>query len=472
MKWLKVVGKKEPWPLMFGGFATGFLLTLPGIRPVLAPLQIVALVPALLALRRVESWGQCVALGIRIGLAYMAPQAVVLRLPPLMSLTLIVYFLLLFIVLAVVAWRILAFRDVWGCLAFGAFLAVLDWVGFTLMPMWGTAQSLARAWSWYPQAIAFTSVTGITGVIFVLGTIQCLGVIITYERRQRVPGVLALIVILGAVAVVDGLVAGEQPVGHMKVGAVGWLHPRAEGRTGALYEKYLADAAGQGVQLFVSPETAFGVDSDDGPEALTQFRNLARRYGVCLAAGYFDARSSENRVAFIGPAEGIMGRYTKTHLTPFEDYTKGKGQPTIVQVGGIPIGAMICQDDNYTDISRRYGVVPAGIVAVPTNDWITVRSAHLQNTIHRAIESRFAIVRAASNGISAIISPKGQVLATKDHFTDGPGLIVGDVPVYQHRTIFSRYGHWFVAACGVFLASYRVGRKGSPGQRHDNRGGV
>jgi hypothetical protein len=76
---------------------------------------------------------------------------------------------------------------------------------------------------------------------------------------------------------------------------------------------------------------------------------------------------------------------------------------------------MICHDDNYTDISRRYGAKSAGIVVVPTNDWAHVRKAHFQNSIHRAIESRFAIVRAASYGISAIISPTGKRLAVSDH---------------------------------------------------------
>jgi apolipoprotein N-acyltransferase len=266
--------------------------------------------------------------------------------------------------------------------------------------------------------------------------------------------ILILIVIVGSVVTLDILVAREQPIGHIKVGAIGWLFPQAERDIGDVYAKSVADAASQGVQLLVSPETAFGVNDDNIPQALVQFRDLSRQHGIHLAVGYFDAKSSENRAAFINPTDGLVGRYTKTHLTPFEHYAKGNGQPVIVVIDGVSVGVMICQDDNYTDISRQYGVQPTAVVAVPTNDWITVRNAHLQNTIHRAIESRFAIVRAASNGISAIISPKGKLLVIKDHFTDGPGLIVADVPIYGQRTVFSRFGHWFVAVCGVFLACY------------------
>jgi len=79
--------------------------------------------------------------------------------------------------------------------------------------------------------------------------------------------------------------------------------------------------------------------------------------------------------------------------------------------------------------------------------------------IHRAIDSRFAIVRAASNGISAIISPRGEILDVRDHFRGGPGLVIADVPVYNRRTIFSRHGHWFVVACVILLGIHIVQRK-------------
>ena len=156
-------------------------------------------------------------------------------------------------------------------------------------------------------------------------------------------------------------------------------------------------------------------------------------------------------MAFIGPSGEILGRYAKTHLTPFENNPTGTGTPTLITIDGISVGAMICQDDNYTDISRRYGAKSTGIVVVPTNDWAQVRSAHFQNSIHRAIESRYAIVRAASNGVSAIISPTGRRLAVSDHLKGGTGLLVADVPVYNERTIFSRFGCWFVAAGGLLV---------------------
>jgi apolipoprotein N-acyltransferase len=272
--------------------------------------------------------------------------------------------------------------------------------------------------------------------------------------------------VLGIVAVINMMALFYKPIGHLKVATIGWAFSQEEGGLGTsgsfdgLFAESVAAAARQGARLIVSPETAFAEYDDQSRELFSRFVELSRRHRVYLAVGYLDTKSQENRMAFIGPYGNILGRYTKTHLTPFENNPTGTGKPIFITIDGISVGAMICHDDNYTDISRRYGAESAGIVVVPTNDWIHVRKAHFQNSIHRAIESRFAIVRAASNGISAIISPTGKRLAVSDHFKEGPALLVADVPIYNVRTTFSRLGHWFVVAGSLLLVVYYLLKRG------------
>ena len=456
--------KKQMGPL--AGFLSGTLLTAPGIFPVLAPVQVLAFVPLLVALRRMRRWRECFHTGFLMGLGFVAPQILWLQLPPEISLILVAYFVVLLMVLVAVSWSLVRPTGVMGCFAFGAFLAVIDWVVMTAMPMWGTAQSLARCWSWYPCVIAFTCTTGMPGLMFVLGVIQALAVNAFLSRGRRLVTISALAGVLGIVAVVDATALSYKPVGHLKVATIGWALSQEEGGLGTsggfdrFYAKPVAAAARQGARLIVSPETAFAEYDDPSRAPFSKFVELSRRHRVYLAVGYLDTKSQENRVVFIGPSGDILGRYTKTHLTPFENNPTGIGMPIFITIDGISVGAMICHDDNYTDISRRYGAKSTGIVAVPTNDWIYVRRAHFQNSIHRAIESRFAIVRAASNGISAIISPTGKRLAVSDHFKESPTLLVADVPVYNVRTIFSLFGYWFVVASGllvvVYVTSYRA----------------
>ena len=470
------------------GFLSGLLLMIPGVLPVLAPLQLIAFVPLLIVLRRTERHRQRLGIGLLMGLGFVAPQVLLLRLPAPMALVLVGYFLVLITTLVLVSSWIVHHASIWSAFAFGASLAVLDWVNFTVLPMWGAAQSFVRCWSWYPRTIAFTSVTGITGIMFILGTTQALGVMFAIDRPRRVRSLAALLVIVGVALGIDAAILDHKPAGYFRVAAVGWESLNATQEPGPetpegfrrLYAEPMAEAVRGGARLIVSPETAFAVSDDSDPGALTQFLDLARRHDAYLAVGYFDGRSQRNRVAFIGPTEGVMGRHTKTHLTAFEDYPSGTGEPVIIFIDGVKVGAMICQDDNYTDISRRYGVECVDVVVIPTNDWGLVRNAHLQGTIHRAIESRFAVVRAASNGISAIISPDGQRLANLDYCRRGPGMIIAGVPVYKApmkksrlelssgipqmgtrlpRTPFSQFGHWFVSVCGIFLLSCLVLRQ-------------
>ena len=182
-------------------------------------------------------------------------------------------------------------------------------------------------------------------------------------------------------------------------------------------------------------------------EFVARFQGIARKHRVWLILGYHDYSEGRNRLMFMGPDGSELGEYEKTHLTPFEDYKPGSGETVMIRLDDIGIGGMICQDDNFTDLSRAYGRQGAGVVAVPTFDWEMVKDAHLQNSLHRPIESCYAIVRAAMDGISAIVSPTGEVLARRDHFEEGPGVIMADVPILARATPFSRWGHWPVVPC-------------------------
>lgn len=445
------------------GFLSGLMLMIPGVFPILSPVQLIAFVPLLLVLRRTSSWRQRLRIGLLMGLGFVAPQVFLLRLPVPVAVVLVVYFLALIMAFVCVCSFLVRGIGIWSSFAFGALLVVLDWLTITSLPMWGTAQSFARPWSWYPKVVAFTSITGISGILFVLGVAQSLGIAFVLDRRHCVVSLVCLIVVAALVGVTDVAVPADRPTGYLKVAAVGWeyLGTSDEADPGrpdgfrTLCEEPLVEASRCGARLIVFPETAFAVSDESDSTVLARFVDLCREHRVYVAVGYFNGKSNENRVAVIGP-EGILGRYAKTHLTPFEDYSKGTGEPVMVTIDGIRVGAMICQDDNFTDLSRRYAARHADVLVIPTNDWGPIRKAHLQNTIHRAIESRFAIVRAASNGMSAIISPEGERLACLDHVRHGPGMVVAAVPIYpdSRQTPYSRFGNWFVVACGFSLLAY------------------
>jgi apolipoprotein N-acyltransferase len=84
--------------------------------------------------------------------------------------------------------------------------------------------------------------------------------------------------------------------------------------------------------------------------------------------------------------------------------------------------------------------------------------------VFRAVENRVAIVRAASTGISAFISPNGKILGRvtdsqgRDLFVSG--ILVRNVPISGRKTVYTRYGDVFAyavmgaAALAVLLAVF------------------
>jgi apolipoprotein N-acyltransferase len=455
--------KGQDWLCRLAGLSSGLLLVIPTIYPALVPIQLIALTPLfyLAAGAKIRSRGMLVA-GLYMGLAYTLPQLFILRLPVPMSVLLLGWLTIIMVVIAWACGKLLKDSGVLGAVATGALLVVADWVNFTALPIWGTAQSLVRPWSQYPALIQFVSLTGITGIIFALGSLQALAVRFVISPQLRLKSLVVIITILLVLLAANVVILLQKPIGQLKVAAVGWTSKDSE-KLGEIYSEHgfeallaapIASAAENGARLIVCPEGTLWFSETQRQDWLDKLSAITRKHNIFLAIGYIDTTKNENRMMFISPLGDCIGEYTKTHLVFFENFNKGDDRPTQIEIDGYPVGAMICQDDNFIRLSRQYGRRSISLVAVPTWDWLQVKDAHLQNSIHRAIESRYAIVRAVLNGISAIVSPDGSILARKDHFREGPGIIAAELPLYSGHTLFSRLGHWPVVPCVVLLSAY------------------
>lgn len=94
-------GRWKKQAVLNAGFLCGTLLMLAGIFPKLAPVQAFAFVPLLLALRIIRKWRVCLRTGYLMGLGFVAPQVLWLRLPRIITLILVAYFLVAMLFLAV-----------------------------------------------------------------------------------------------------------------------------------------------------------------------------------------------------------------------------------------------------------------------------------------------------------------------------------------------------------------------------------
>jgi apolipoprotein N-acyltransferase len=432
------------------GVLGGLLLAAGQFLGYLCVFQLIALMPLMVFAVRDKRPRWAALAGLYMGIAYTIPQMVYLRMPVPVTALLLAWISIQLIFLCMAIATFLPNHPILGPLTIGSVWYILDWVNYTVVPVWGMAQSFARSWTEYPFTIQFISITGISGMLFVVAALQGLTAhCVCQKKLLRGPVLVCLVVV--ALAVAFNLKAWlEKPADSLIVAAAGWVfddrNSEVDPHKPEGFEKLFAqparESAAQGARIFTTGELGFYIARHEWPEWMSRFSAVAKENDLWLVVGYFNIDVDENRLFFMSPKGRITKEYTKTHLTPFEPGHKGNGDLKTIQVDGLTIGAMICQDDNFSKRTRYYGNLKADIVLCPTADWWTIKDAHLQAVRARAIECNYPIVRGAACGISAAISPRGEVLSQSDHYTSGPGYVIEDVPVNKNRTFFSRFGYW------------------------------
>jgi apolipoprotein N-acyltransferase len=432
------------------GVFGGLLLGVGQFLGYLCVFQLIALMPLMVFAVRDKRPRWAALAGLYMGITYTIPQMICLRMPVSVTVILLVWMTILLIGLCVAIAYFLPNHPILGPLTIGSVWYILDWVNYTVVPVWGMAQSFARSWTAYPFAIQFISITSISGMLFFVATLQGITAHCIHQKKFLLRPVLTALVIVCFVAVLNSIIWRQESTGSLKVAAAGWefddrsseIDPHKPEGFEKLFAGPAREAAAQGARIFTTGELGFYLAKHEWAEWMNRFSTVAKDNNLWLVVGYFNIDIDENRLFFMSPEGQIVQQYTKTHLTPFEPGHKGNGDLKTIKVDGMTIGAMICQDDNFSRRTRHYGNLKADIVLCPTADWWTIKNAHLQAVRARAIECNYGIVRGAANGISVAISARGEVLSQSDHYKSGPGYVIEDVPVNKNRTFFSRFGYW------------------------------
>ena len=450
--------KRSEWNYRLAGFIAGCFMVAGHFYSPLALLQLFAFLPIMYGTLKYDApRTQTVVAGLYMAIFCVLPQIAYLRMPVVVTLILLVYMMVIIIAHSFVISLLVKQSAVKAALLTGIVMYMIDYLSCTLVPVWGLAQSLVpvwglaqslvRPWSAYPLAIGFISITGICGVMFVIAALQVLAAhYLAGEGNKK--GIIAAAVVLLLFCGAGSYFTMPDETETLRVATVGWVldennddsNPATDIGFEKLFVVPATAAAEQGARVITSGELGFYYNNFTKDEVLGRFFDFAKDKSVWLIIGVFDITANQNKILFISPDGEIVQDYVKTYMTPLEPGKRGDGHLKTVVVDGFDVGGMICQDDNFYQQTSTYGRAGTGLVICPTADWTTVREAHYQAVKSRAIENRYSIVRAAACGISAIISPTGEVLAEMDHFNEGPGMLIADVPVCTERTVFSQYG--------------------------------
>lgn len=254
----------------------------------------------------------------------------------------------------------------------------------------------------------------------------------------------------------------------------------AKQKTLDVYEKYTAEAAAEGAEIVVWPESALPYNLESNSSMASYVSRVARENEVTILVGAFttndDGMELNSIIAVLPDGSFHETVYSKRHLVPFgefvpmrglfevlippltelsmlsEDLAEGVGTE-IMDIGGVKIGSIICFDSIYDELSRASALEGAEIIALSTNDsWFLDSAAlymHNAQAKLRAIENGRYVVRAANTGISSIITPRGESVESLGALTEGQ--ISADVYARQGNTLFTYIGNLFVYSCIAFI---------------------
>ena len=176
----------------------------------------------------------------------------------------------------------------------------------------------------------------------------------------------------------------------------------------------------------------------------------------------------------------LTGLYDKTHLVPFGEYlpwqstleavgfeqltrlrggfTEGVTPRPPLEVPGLPVvGGLICYEAIFPGVGRESGVRPGLLVNVTNDGWFGTTTGphqHFHQARVRAVEEGLTLIRAANNGISAVVDATGRVVARLD--LNEKGTLDTELPAAHSAPPYALWGDAFFLLAGLLLAATLV----------------
>jgi len=229
-----------------------------------------------------------------------------------------------------------------------------------------------------------------------------------------------------------------------------------------------------GTPLIVYPEAALPDVAQNIADYLRDLYRDARAHGSALVLGIL--RESDDGTAYynsvLSLSDAGVGWYNKSHLVPFAEFfpvpgvfmkilnvpygdlTHGARHQAPLSAAGLKLLATICYEDAYGSGQLAELGAADALVNVTNDAWFRHSSArfqHFQIARMRAIESGRYMLRAANDGISAVIGPHGEVVAEAPEYR--PFVLRTTVRAYRGLPPYAHTGNWLI----ISLAATTLG---------------
>ena len=249
----------------------------------------------------------------------------------------------------------------------------------------------------------------------------------------------------------------------------------------------------EGITHVVWPEAAMPFLPLERPEALGAIGDMLPD-GVHLLTGALrreqadddvgDARGHPfrafNSLMVFDSGGALAGLYDKTHLVPFGEYlpwqatleaigleqltrmrggfTEGVTPRPVMNVPGLPVvGGLICYEAIFPGVVQESAARPELLVNATNDGWFgntTGPHQHFHQARVRAVEEGLPLIRAANNGISAVIDANGRIVARLG--LNERGTLDAPLPRTHSRPLYAIWGDVIFLVVGLLLAATLV----------------
>ncbi len=371
--------------------------------------------------------------------------------------------------------------DGWWALP-AAWLLVEWWRGWFLSGFAWQSLGYSQTDTWLAR---LAPIVGMYGLSMLLLTSAGALVALTQSRKRTLPALVLIAPWVVALSVngVEWTRASGKPVSvAIAQGAIPQNLKWLESHSDAILRTY-RDLTGQalGTSLVVWPESALPDYAFLLRDYLSELYATAHAHHTAVVLGALRATEDPN-VSFnsvLALSEQATW-YDKVHLVPFgeffpvpdfirswlrlrnlpfADFTAGDADQPPLSAGGLKLAATVCYDDAYGSSQLAVLRDADALVNVTNDAWFgrsTARHQHFQIARMRAIEAERYMIRAANDGISAVIGPRGEVLARAPEYQ--PYLLRATVTPRTGLPPYAYLGNWLIvlaATAGIGVALLR-----------------
>lgn len=161
----------------------------------------------------------------------------------------------------------------------------------------------------------------------------------------------------------------------------------------------------------------------------------------------------ENKVLTFSPEGELLNTYFKNiPVMGVEPSFPGDGIIPVIETVYGNLSPIICYDADHPQLIAQIAQKATDLLVVPTGDWKAISPYHTYMAAVRCIENGVSMIKATSNGLSAMIDDKGRILASVDFFTDEDvKAIIYDMPVQSSETLYSKTHQVFIHLLKLFF---------------------